>query len=97
MVEREPRIGGLAALVRGDPCAEVDRVAELLQRGQVLCGVEEAEHHRGGHARQAPHDLRQLRATVEVLAAVGVAVGRDEHLGFDLGEAVEHPVHTEVG
>ena len=35
--------------------------------------------------------------SVEALPAVGVAIYREEHLRFDLGEAVGHRTGTEIG
>ena len=49
---------------------------------------------------EARHRRLQLGdhvAAVEVLAAVAVAVDGEEHLGLDLGEAVDHAGRAEVG
>ena len=49
---------------------------------------------------QARHRLLQAGdrlAAVEVLAAVAVAVDGEQHLGLDLGEAVDHAGRAEVG
>ena len=43
------------------------------------------------------HDLRDPLAAVEVLAAVAVALGRDQHLRLDLLEAVHHGRRAELG
>ena len=47
----------------------------------------------GISARMPPHD----RGAVEVLAAVAVAVDREQHLRLDLGEAVDHAARAELG
>ena len=46
--------------------------------------------------RQGGLDLRQLIQPVQGLAVVEIAVGREQHLGLDLSETVEHPLHAEI-
>ena len=41
-------------------------------------------------------DLLHLRPAVEGLAAIEVAIGGDQHLGFDLTEAVEDTARAEI-
>ena len=48
------------------------------------------DHHRVLERRDRRRDLANALAAVEVLAAVAVAVGREQHLRLDLGEAVDH-------
>ena len=63
---------------------------------QVGVVAEERNHHDLPERRQPLEDRGQLRGAVEVPAAVGVAVGRDQDRRGDLGEPVEHPVGSEV-
>ena len=42
-------------------------------------------------------DLPDSRQRVVRLSAVEIAVGRDEHSGLDLPEAIDHALHAEVG
>ena len=48
-------------------------------------------------ARQLGEDPRRHGAAVEVLAAVAVAVDREEDLRLDLREAVDHRARAELG
>ena len=59
--------------------------------------LEERHHDHALQARQAGHDLGELGAHVDRLAVITVAVDRDQHLGLDLAEAVDHPLDAEVG
>jgi len=46
--------------------------------------------------RQPRHHVAHLRAQVEPLAAIPVAVGGDEHTRLDLTEPIEHALHAEI-
>jgi len=48
-------------------------------------------------ARQRIHQVADDGAAVEILAAVAVAVDREDHLRLDLAEAVDHALRAEVG
>ena len=48
-------------------------------------------------ARDAGEDVADPPERVDGGSVVAVAVRADEHLGLDLPEAVEHPLHPEVG
>src|SRR5207302_6126641 len=54
-------------------------------------------HHRVLQRWQAPLELTYRGEPAERLARVRVSLYGEEHLGLDLGEAVEHGVHAEVG
>ena len=60
-------------------------------------GVEVGEEDGVLDARHRLLQLRDHRGAVEVLAAVAVAVDRDQHLRLDLGEAVDQRAGAEVG
>ena len=57
---------------------------------------ERAQHHRGDR-RQAAGSSRDRLAAVVRLAAVAVAVDRDEHRRLELGETVDHAGDADVG
>ncbi len=59
--------------------------------------VEIREHDGVLDRRQLREQLLHDSGAVEVLAAVPVAVDREQHLRLDLGEAVDHAPGTEVG
>ncbi len=71
--------------------------AGVPQRREVRLGGEVGEDDGALEGRHGRLQLGHHRATVEVLAAVAVAVDREEHLGLDLGEAVDHAGRAEVG
>src|SRR5260221_11952070 len=48
-------------------------------------------------ARQARRDVANLLERVDLLPVVVVAVGREQHRGRDLAEAVEHAPHAKIG
>ena len=58
--------------------------------------VEVGDHRDALHGRQLLHDLAELAQHVDALAAVPVAVDRQQHRRLDLAEAVEHALHAEV-
>ena len=64
-------------------------------RRNLPAGV--ADEDGGPQSREPPADLGQGVAPVVPGAAVAVAVDRDQHLGLDLGEAVDHAGDAELG
>ena len=93
VVEGDALEAQLGPLAGGQQLAPGGRVA---QGREVGVRVEVGEDDR---ALQAWHLRLQLchgLAAVEVLAAVAVAVDREEDLGLDLGEAVDHAGRAEV-
>ncbi len=69
---------------------------ELAGRQLPVAAGQVREHERALERRQLPLQLRHRLAAVEVLAAVAVAVDGEEHLGLDLGEAVDDAAHAEL-
>ena len=62
-----------------------------------VCGQPQvALHNQMPHRGQGRTQLDQHRATVQFAPAVGDAVAGDQHLGFDLLEAVQHRVAAHV-
>ena len=49
------------------------------------------------HRRELGADLGQPFESGEPLAAVEVTIGGHHHLRFDLSEAVDHPICSEIG
>ena len=82
VVERQP-LGG-----------QRSRLQELVP---VALAAEVRQHERPLERRDLPLQLGDDLAPVEILAAVAVAVDREQHLRADLGEAVDHAAHAEVG
>jgi hypothetical protein len=58
--------------------------------------VEVREQYRALERRELPADRLDDRASVEVLAAVRIAVDRDQDLGRDLGEAIDQAACPEL-
>ena len=67
------------------------------ERPRLRRRIEERRQHHVLERGQAADDLDEFRAHVDRLAVVAVAVDRDQHLGLDLAEAVEHALHAEIG
>ena len=91
--EHVPRVVEREAL-RCEPCAAVrpDEVVPCHRaRGRV------ADHDGGADGREAGPDLVEALQAVEPLAAVAVAVGREQHDRLDLSEPVEHPAAPKSG
>src|SRR5271155_1893233 len=73
-------------------------ISGLATPGLAICGLVEVGHvddvlHGGKLLENALDDGR----AVEVLAAVAIAVDREDHLGLDLGEAIDHAPRAELG
>src|ERR1700722_2247191 len=65
-----------------------------LARG--LAAKQMRDAHRVAHARQLREDLADGGAAIEVLAAVPVAVDRQQHLRLELREAVDDAARAEL-
>ena len=65
--------------------------------GKVGLRVEVGDDHGFDQRRHLRDDFGILGQAIDLLAVVPVAVDADQHLGFDLAEAVEHALHAEVG
>jgi len=93
VVEGKLRKGDLARLEGGQRLVEAHGVEVGVERGS-LSGVGDDDHplERREGAAQLGHACERVvdRAVVEV------TVRREEHLGLDLAEAVEHALHAEV-
>ena len=85
--------------MRGRHLRRFERDIALDQRGPrdgagrargLVPPVQVRHEHGVPQRRQRRAHLGEQRAAVVVLAAVAVAVGRDQHLGRDLAKAVEH-------
>ena len=92
--------GQLQAIERGARGAEVLPQGGA-RRGRAECGelrlgLDIGNHH---HPRDAV-ELREHRGhqleRIRFLAGVEIAVGREQYLGRDLPEALEHAVHAEI-
>ncbi len=55
------------------------------------------DHHHPLDRGNATQHLADLRKQLETLAAITVGVGREEDLGLDLPESVDHAAHPEIG
>ena len=60
-------------------------------------GLRPADHDHGGQAGQRGHDVGDRLPPAELLAAVAVALGGQQHLRGDLREPVDHARRPEVG
>ncbi len=94
VVEGDALEGELGALAGGEQLLPAHRVA---QGGEVGVGIEVGQDDGALEARHLLLEQRQGVAPVEVLAAVAVAVDREEDLGLDLREAVDDAGRAEVG
>ena len=94
VVEGDALEGEFGALAGGEQLVPAHRVA---QGGEVGVGIEVGEDDGALQRRHLGLQAGDRLAPVEVLAAVAVAVDREEDLGLDLGEAVDHAGRAEVG
>jgi len=98
MVERYRRERAVGcAGERIGPAHHLHRCACGTHRAQARPAVEVGHEDDRAHAGQLPHELANHVAPVEVLAAVAIAVDREQHLRLDLPEAVEHAHRPHVG
>ena len=93
VIERQLRERDRPGLLRH----EVVPGHRLRERPRPRRRLEERGHHHVLERGQAAGDLGELGADVDRLAVVAVAVDRDQHLGLDLAEAVEHALDAEIG
>ncbi len=94
VVEGDALEGRLGALASREQLLPARRVA---QRREVGVGVEVGEDDGALEARHRLLQRGDRLAAVEVPAAVAVAVDGEQHLGLDLGEAVDDACRAEVG
>ena len=78
--------------------AGVERVEEVVERGSGRGrGAKVVDDDALLHRRQLLQDLCGLFLRIELLAAVEIAVGAEQHFRLDLAETVEHALHAEIG
>ncbi|MCY1356223.1 hypothetical protein D9M69_426670 [compost metagenome] len=94
MVERHgDELGRAAGLVEVLPQRHLAGAAEV---PDARLGTAVGHHQQLLQRGQAFEDLVELGGEVEVLAGVAVAGAGDQHLRFDLAEAVDHALGAEV-
>ncbi len=94
MVERQALERQLRRLERRHEVMHIDRTGDA---SEVRVAARVWNDHGMAHRRQERHHLRHARHHVDRLAAIEVAVGRDQHLRFYLAETVEYALRSEVG
>ncbi len=106
----EVELGALAARQEIRPLKACRRAGPACAVGGVRAGpapavrgaragrlpVQIGREHDVLHRRQLGEDALESLAAVEVLATVAVAVDGQQHLGLDLGEAVDHAARAEL-
>ena len=97
VIKRQPeRLEGLGlGVVATDGFAEIDAARETL----VEIGHQSkiALQHQMLHRRQSSAELCQHSDAIDIAPAVAHAVARNQHLGLDLLEAIEHGMGSHVG
>jgi hypothetical protein len=94
MVERQPDKGNLGD--RQERPDEFGQHAGVMDMGQIVMGVHIGHHNNPLHRGQTFGDGGQPIQAVHDLAVVIVAIHGHQHLGLDLPEAIQHPLHTEI-
>ena len=94
MIERQAGERRLLRGARREHVVPVRAVGHLIELGVRVAA---RDHPRGAQRGQSRHDVTHPRHHVDALARVLVRIDDHEHGGFDLAEAIEHPLGAEVG
>jgi hypothetical protein len=94
MVERDAFERNVAGFEVSDETVQIDRVGNL---GDERPRNEIRHDHDFLQRRQLARNLLDAGQSVVRFAAVLVTVDAEQYFGLDLTEAVQHPLHTEVG
>jgi len=95
MVERQRREVRLRRRVRRDE-AGVGNASRQPRRERVRLLAQVRHQDRPPRARQLREQCGQLGFNIDGLAVVPITVGRDQHLGLGLTEAIEHALNPEI-
>ena len=94
LVERQPFEGQRLRRKGFEECVERDGIRQRLRKRIGFVQIRNDHHRLRG--RQLRDDALELVGERERLAVVPIAVDRDEHLGLDLAETIQHAALAEI-